>query len=121
MPVDDEKVNKFLEAQLENYPRKESDRFSTGRTYTVAAGQQLIVTFIIDETWLVRILRAYADSRTGCNYRWMIDGKAELINEIEYRYGKTIHGDVKLIVENTGGVEQDLACRLDGWGDYKGA
>ena len=121
MPIDDEKVNKFLEAQLENYPRKESDRFSTGRTYTVAAGQQLIVTFIIDETWLVRILRAYADSRTDCNYRWIIDGKSELINEIEYRYGKTVHGDVKLIVENTGSVAQDLACRLDGWGDYKGA
>ena len=121
IPVDEEKLNKLVEAQLENYPRKESDRFSTGRTYTVGTGTQLTITFVLDKTWLVRILRAYADSRTNCSYRWVINGKSELINDIEFRYGKTVHSDAKLIVANTGAADQDFSCRLDGWGDLKGA
>ena len=118
--VDSEKLNKVIEAFLENYPRSESDRFSSGRTYTVGAGQRLIVTLVNDDTWLMRILRAYCDSRTDCDHRWVINGRSELINEVEYRYGKTVHNDIKLIVENTGGVSQDIACRFDGWRDYKG-
>ena len=120
MAVNYERLNELIEAQLENYPRKASERFSTGRTYNIGAGQRLTVTFAIEETWLVRILKAYCDSRSDCDYWWIIEGKSELINEIEYRYGRTIHGDVKLIVENTTADDQEVACRLDGWGDYKG-
>ena len=121
MPIDEEKLNKLIEAQLENYPRAASERFSTGRSYTVTAGMRLTVTFFIEKTWLVRILRAYADSRTNCNHRWVLSGRSELINDIEFRYGKTVHDNIELLVANTGAADQDLSCRLDGWGDYKGA
>ncbi len=115
-----EQIDKLVEALLENQPRRTSDRFFVGDTDTILLGTQLTVTFRLDPQYVVRLVRAYADARTGCNYTWMIDGKATNLNEVDYYLGKPITGEsITLIIANTSAVDVDIGYFLSGWGDLK--
>jgi hypothetical protein len=115
----DEKVATLIDALLENQPRVSSDRYFAGTTNTVVAGTQLTATFTLDKTYAVRLLRAYADARTGCTYRWWINGQVYALNEIEFYLGKPVNGDIKLIIANTSAADAVIDYFIQGWGDLK--
>lgn len=123
MPIENELLEKILrlvEAELENQPRVTSDRYNTGDTDSIATATSLTVTFTLNKAFVVRLLKAYADSRTGCTYTWVIDGKTYGLNEIEFYKGKPITGEnIKLIIANTSGSTQTVGYFIRGWGDLK--
>jgi len=115
-----DKIARLVDAMLENQPRLTSDRYNVGDTDTITAGNQLTVTFTLSKDYVVRLVKAYADSRTGCTYTWVIDGKTYSLNEIEFYNGKPITGEsIKLIIANTSGVDVTIGYFLRGWGDLK--
>ena len=116
----EEKIQILIEAMLENQPRKTSDRYFTGDTDDITTGTSLTVTFTLSKQWVVRLLKAYADSRTGCTYTWIIDGKSYDLNELEFYKGKPITGEtIVLIIANTSGITQTVGYFIQGWGDLK--
>lgn len=115
-----ERLELMVESLLENMPRKTSDRYFVGDTDTILAGTQLTVTFSLSKDYVVRLVNAYADARTGCNYTWVIDGKTYGLNEVEFYLGKPITGEsITLIIANTSGVDVDVAYFIQGWGDSR--
>lgn len=116
----EEKLQILVDAMLENQPRKTSDRFFSGDTDDILTGTSLTVTFTLSAQWVIRLLKAYADSRTGCTYSWLVDGKSYDINELEFYMGKPITAEtITLIVANTSGSTQTVGYYIKGWGDLK--
>ena len=116
----EEKLQTLVDAMLENQPRKTSDRFFSGDTDDILTGTSLTVTFTLSAQWVIRLLKAYADSRTGCTYSWLVDGKSYDINELEFYMGKPITAEtITLIVANTSGSTQTVGYYIKGWGDLK--
>jgi hypothetical protein len=68
-------------------------------------------------------VKAYADSRTGCTYQWIIDGKTYDYNEVEFYLGKIVSGEtlqtITLIIANTSGSTQTVDYYIVGWGDRR--
>lgn len=115
-----EKIRTLIDALLENQPRLTSDRFDAGGTYALPTATQVTITFDIDAPkYVVRLIKTYADSRTGCTYKWMINGQSWSLNEQEFYMGKVIHDNPVLIVANTSGVTQTFGYKIVGWGDLK--
>lgn len=118
--ITDEQLQKLFEALLENQPRVTSDRYNVGDTDTIAGGAQLTVTFTLDPSYVVRLVRAYADARAACTYVWWIDGRPFLLNEVEFYMGKPVTGDnITLVIANTGIPAVVISYYLYGWGDLK--
>ena len=116
----EEKLQTLIDALLENMPSKNSDRFFTADTDDILTGTQLTVTFSLSKLWVIRLLEAYADSRTGCTYTWNIDGKPYGINTVEFYKGKPITGEsIVLVIANTSGSTQTVGYYIKGWGDLK--
>lgn len=115
----EEKIGLLVDALLENMPRRTSDRYCVGDTDTILAGTQLTVTFTLGKQWVVRLVKAYADARTGCTYTWVIDGNAYSLNEVEFYLGKPINQDIKLIIANASAVSVDIGYSIQGWGDLR--
>ena len=117
----EEKIQDLVEAMLENQPRKESDRFMVGDTDDINTGTSLTVTFTLSKLWVTRLIKAYADSRSGCTYTWNIDGKSYNLNELEFYKGKPLVGEeIVLVVANTSGSTQTVGYFVSGWGDRVG-
>ena len=116
----EEKLLLLVDAMLENQPRKTSDRFDAGGTHTLATGYSARFTFDLDlPKYVCRLVKAYADSRTGCTYSWNINGKTWELNEQEFYLGKPIYANPVLTVANTSGVSQTFGYKIIGWGDLK--
>ena len=116
----EEKLDILIEAMLENAPRRTSDRYCVGDTDSILTGTQLTITFALSKLWVTRLLKAYADSRTGCTYTWNIDGKLHKLNELEFYMGKPLTGEeIVLVVANTSGSTQTVGYFISGWGDLK--
>jgi len=117
----EEKLLVLVDAMLENQPRLTSDRYFVGLTTTVPHATEVTITFTFGKQWVIRLLKAYADSRSNCTYKWMIDGKAFDINEIEFYKGKPITGEnIKLIIANSDVIDdQTIGYFVMGWGDLK--
>lgn len=119
-PVTDEQIQMLVEALLENQPRKTSDRFNAGNTATVLAGTQLTVTFTLDKTYVIRVVRAYVDARPGCTYQWWIDGQVRVLNEVEFYMGKPVTGNsIVLVYANPTAGDVVIQYFISGWGDTK--
>jgi len=116
----DEKIALLIDALLENAPRRTSDRYVVGDTDDIATGTSLTVTFTLSKLWVTRLVKAYADSRTGCTYTWIIDGKSYSLNILEFYKGKPLTGEtIVLVVANTSGATQTVGYFVSGWGDLK--
>lgn len=109
-----------LKTQLENQPSVKSDRFFVGDVDTVAAGTSLTVTFTLNPLYVTRLVEGYCDEVPGLSYLWVIDGVWTPLNEIKYHQGKVVHNDIKLIVYNPTGTDEDVGYYIYGWGDQKG-
>ena len=115
-----DKLQILIDALLENQPRKTSDRYFVGDTDTILAGTQLTVTFSLSKDYVVRLVEAYADARTDCNYTWVIDGQSYTLNEVKFYLGKPITGEsITLIIANTSAADVIIAYYIVGWGDFK--
>ena len=115
------KLQTLIDSMLENQPRLTSDRFYSGGTDTLAGGSnvQLTVTFTLSKAFVIRLLKVYADARTGVTYAWIIDGKTYSFNEVAFYMGKPVHNDIKLIMVNTSPVSVTIGYHIEGWGDLK--
>ena len=114
----DEKIQTLIDAMLENQPRKTSDRYMVGDTDDIATGTSLTVTWTLNKQWVTRLVKAYADSRTGCTYTWNVDGKSYTLNELEFYKGKPLTGEtIVLVIANTSGSTQTVGYFVSGWGD----
>jgi hypothetical protein len=115
----EQKLDKLIAVMLENQPSLKSDRFCAGDTDTISAGTQLTVTFVVDERWIVRLTKFYADAVVGLDYQWIINGQVYPMSEGEFYLGKPIArgSDIKLIIANPTASDEDIAYRIVGWGD----
>ena len=114
----EDKLQELIDQMRENQPKVSSDRFFTGDTDDIATGTSLEVTFTLSSQWVIRLLKAYADSRTGCTYKWNIDGKIHELNEVEFYKGKPITAEnIVLKISNTSGSTQTVGYYIQGWGD----
>jgi hypothetical protein len=117
----EEKIQTLVETMLENQPRKTSDRYFSGDTDDITTGTSLTVTWTLNKLWVTRLTNAYADSRTGCTYTWLIDGKSYSLNKLEFYQGKPITGEtIVLVIANTSGSTQTVGYYIMGWGDLIG-
>lgn len=114
-----DKIGLLIDAMLENQPRLTSDRFNGANSDTLIANTQLTVTFTLSKDFVVRLVKAYCDVRSGCTYQWIIDGQVYNINSVEFYLGKPLHQDVKLIVANTSAVTVSIGYYIMGWADQK--
>jgi hypothetical protein len=114
----EQKLDKLIAVMLENQPSLKSDRFCAGDTDTITAGTELTITFVVDERWIVRLTKFYADAVVGLDYQWIINGQVYPMSEGEFYLGKPIArgSDIKLIIETTAS-DEDVAYRITGWGD----
>lgn len=115
-----ELIRKYLTVALENMPSRESDRFCVGDTDTIEKGTELTVTFTVGKLWVVRLARFYADAVVGLAYQWMINGLPYPMSEGGFYKGKVISSDIQLIITNATGADEDVAYRIEGWGDLVG-
>ena len=117
------KIEKLVDAMRENQPQLGSDRFNVGSSDNIVTGTQLTVTFTLNPQWITHLVKAYADSRTGCTYQWVIDGKAYGYNEVEFHMGKIVSGEavqtIVLIIANTSGSTVSVDYYIMGWGDRR--
>jgi hypothetical protein len=115
----EQKLDKLIAVMLENQPSLKSDRFCAGDTDTITAGTELTITFVVDERWIVRLTKFYADAVVGLDYQWIINGQVYPMSEGEFYLGKPIArgSDIKLIIENPTASDEDVAYRITGWGD----
>lgn len=112
------KLIELLNAQLENQPRKDSERFFVGDSDMVGAGTALTVTFSVSRQWVTRLVKAYCDVRDGFNYTWTIDGRPIDVNLAEFYHGRHITGEsIILRIENPTAVDEFVGYYLYGWGD----
>lgn len=116
----EEELKKLIAVQLENQPSIESDRFFVGDSDTVSAGTILTITFVLDPLYVVRLVEGYCDVRDGLSYQWIINGLSVPLNEVKYYLGKVVHADIKLVITNPTGADEDVAYYILGWGDQKG-
>lgn len=115
------KLIELLNAQLENQPRKDSERFFVGDSDMVGAGTALTVTFNVSRQWATRLVKAYCDVIDGFNYFWIIDGRQIDLNQAEYYQGRHITAEtIVLRVENPTAADEFVAYCLYGWGDRVG-
>jgi hypothetical protein len=115
----EQKLDKLIAVMLENQPSLKSDRFCAGDTDTITAGTELTITFVVDERWIVRLTKFYADAVVGLDYQWVINGQLYPMSEGEFYLGKPIArgSDIKLIIANPTASDEDVAYRIVGWGD----
>ena len=115
-----------LERVAENYPERESIRFFTPDTDTVTAGTSLTVTFLLNwRSFRVKVTELYADARADCTYEWFFAGSYYNFNEASFDFGKKAvedaYHEIKLVISNTGAVDQEVGYYVKGWAVAKGA
>ncbi|MBA7518284.1 hypothetical protein ES705_10353 [subsurface metagenome] len=120
------KIADSLERIAENYPERESIRFFAADTDTVTAGTSLTVTFLINwRRFRVKVSELYADARADCDYEWWFAGSYYAFNEATFDFGKKAiedaYHEIKLVITNTGEVDQEIGYYVKGWAVAKGA
>ena len=122
-PETEAKLNKVLDDMRNNHPQFGSDRFFTGASYDITTGTELTVTFTLNPEWITHLVKAYADARTDCTYKWIIDGKSYALNEVEFYKGRIVSQQtvslIVLKVANASGSTQTVDYYVQGWGDRR--
>lgn len=112
-------IRKQLAVQLENQPAINSDRFFVGDSDTVTAGTSLTVTFTLNPLFVTRLVEGYCDEVPGLSYLWVINGVVTPLNLVKYHLGKVVHDDIKLVISNPTGSDEEVGYYVQGWGDLK--
>ena len=115
-----QEIRDQLKTQLENQPSVNSDRFYVGDSDTVEAGTSLTLTFVLNPLYVTRLVEGYCDEVPGLSYLWVIDGVGSPINQLKYYLGKAVHSDIKVIISNPTGTDEEVGYYIYGWGDLKG-
>ena len=119
----EKKLEKLIDAMRENEPQFGSDRFNVGDSDNITTGTSLTVTFTLNPQWITHLVKAYSDKRTGCTYKWIINGKLYEYNEVEFHKGKVVSGEtvqtITLIIANTSGSTATVDYFIMGWGDRR--
>ena len=117
----EEKLLTLVDALLENQPRQTSEKWDVGAPYTLVASTQYTFTFVMDtDKYVMRLIEAAVDARTGLTFKWIVNGKIVTENPAwEPPYGIGVNDDIKLIVANTTLANLDVFYRIRGWGDLK--
>ena len=119
----EKKLEKLIDAMRENQPGLGADKFNVGDSDDIATGTALTVSWILNPQWITHLLKAYADKRTSCTYKWIINGKLYKYNEVEFYKGKVVSGEtvqtITLIIANTSGSTVTIDYYCMGWGDRR--
>jgi len=119
----EKKLEKLIDAMRENAPQLGADKFNVGDTDNIATGTRLTVTWSLNPQWITHLTKAYADNRTGCTYKWVINGKLREYNEVEFYKGKVVSGEtvqtITLIIANSSGSTVTIDYSVIGWGDRR--
>ena len=119
----EKKLGKLIDAMRENEPQLGADKFNVGDTDDITTGTSLTVTWTLNPQWITHLVKAYADNRTGCTYKWIINGKLYEYNEVEFYKGKISSGEIAqtivLIIANASGSTATIDYMIIGWGDRR--
>ena len=119
----EKKLDKLIDAMRENQPQFGSKKFNVGGSDDIPSGTELTLTWILYPQWISHLVKAYSDKRTGCTYKWYIDGKLHDYNEVEFYQGKIVSGEttqtITLIIANTSGSTVNVDYFVLGWGDKR--
>ena len=119
----EKKLEKLIDAMRENQPGLGADKFNVGDSDDIATGTALTVSWILNPQWITHLLKAYADKRTSCTYKWIINGKLHEYNEVEFHKGKVVSGEtvqtITLIIANASGSTVTVDYFIMGWGDRR--
>ena len=119
----EKKLEKLIDAMRENAPQLGADKFNVGDTDNIATSTRLTVTWFLNPQWITHLTKAYADNRTGCTYKWVINGKLREYNEVEFHKGKVVSGEtvqtITLIIANSSGSTVSVDYSIMGWGDRR--
>ena len=119
----EKKLEKLIDAKRENEPQLGSDRLNVGGSDDILTGTSLTVTWTLNPQWITHLVKAYADNRTGCTYKWIINGKLYEYNEVEFYKGKISSGEIAqtivLIIANASGSTATVDYMIIGWGDRR--
>ena len=119
----EKKLEKLIDAKRENEPQLGSDRLNVGGSDDILTGTSLTVTWTLNPQWITHLVKAYADNRTGCTYKWIINGKLYEYNEVEFYKGKISSGEIAqtivLVIANTSGSTATVDYMIIGWGDRR--
>ena len=117
------KLEKLIDAMRENQPQLGAEKFNVGDSDDIASGSALTLTWTLYPQWITHLVKTYADNRTGCTYKWLIDGKLYEYNEVEFYKGKVVSGEtvqtITLIIANTSGSTVTIDYMVIGWGDRR--
>ena len=119
----EKKLEKLIDAMRENQPQLGADKFNTGDSDDIPTGTELTLTWNVYSQWITHLVKAYSDKRTGCTYKWIINGKLYEYNEVEFYCGKVVSGEtvqtIVLIIANTSGSTVSVDYSVMGWGDRR--
>jgi len=119
----EKKLEKLIDAKRENEPQLGSDRLNVGGSDDILTGTSLTVTWTLNPQWITHLVKAYADNRTGCTYKWIINGKLYEYNEVEFYKGKISSGEIAqtivLVIANASGSTATVDYMIIGWGDRR--
>ena len=119
----EKKLEKLIDAMRENEPQLGADKFNVGDTDDITTGTSLTVTWTLNPQWITHLVKAYADNRTGCTYKWIINGKLREYNEVKFHKGKVVSGEtvqtITLIIANSSGSTVTIDYLVMGWGDRR--
>ena len=119
----EKKLEKLIDAMRENQPQLGAEKFNVGDSDDIATGTELTLTWTLHPQWITHLVKAYSDKRTGCTYKWYIDGKLHGYNEVKFYQGKIVSGEttqtITLIVANTSGSTVNIDYFILGWGDRR--
>ena len=119
----EEKLEKLIDAMRENQPQLGAEKFNVGGSDDIATGSALTLTWTLYPQWITHLVKAYADNRTGCTYKWIINGKLYEYNEVEFYKGKISSGEIAqtivLIIANASGSTATVDYMIIGWGDRR--
>ena len=117
----EKKLEKLIDAMRENQPQLGADKFNSGASDDIPTGTELTLTWNVYSQWITHLVKAYSDKRTGCTYKWIINGKLYEYNEVEFYCGKVVSGEtvqtIVLIIANTSGSTVSVDYYVMGWGD----
>ena len=119
----EKKLEKLIDAMRENAPQLSADKFNVGDSDNILTGTELTITWTLNPQWITHLIKAYADNRTNCRYKWLINGKLYEYNEVEFYKGKVVSGEtvqtITLIIGNTSGSVVTIDYFVQGWGDRR--
>jgi hypothetical protein len=108
---------RILDILEANFPSSSDEPAYSASTITVPASSSATVTWRVPPEWLVKIRHLYADAAPRCSYEWTLSGYTVAGNEIRFERVAEVKpgGLIRLVVANTGTVDQDIDVLVEGW------